>query len=316
VAGFGRSKWYGIIGVFVVAGLSIVIALTADPTNANPKLQYGLIFGVIAVFLVGLFFFQSRDLDQVEGEDKRASAKAEASGPRDVDDPTSMDDADLWAALAVHPIDRQASQARGEMWGSARRSMHLGMLVCLLILLSVPPIYLFDTFVPLYIGAPLIFLLAIYGSIRAIGSGGEIDKGFDRTDAMMKPLGLHLVERPHIELQPRVPPLFGANARLVGPMLLEGSRHSHSVSVNQEGNHSTTTVKGSVPSFEAKAHGGRIQAEDGATKEVAAALDGIPGNWKDVEVRGGRGGVVVERKDNRGAWLCDLWLAEHLASKL
>ena len=47
----------GAIGVFVVAGIAIAIALSADSSDPNPKLQMGLIFGVIAVFLVGLFIF-------------------------------------------------------------------------------------------------------------------------------------------------------------------------------------------------------------------------------------------------------------------
>lgn len=315
---FRRSKWFGLIGVFVVAAICIVIALSADQTDPNPKLQMGLIFGVIAVFVVLLLFFQSRDLDKVEGEDKRASARGEASGPRDVDDPTKMDDAELWAALAVHPIDREASQARGAMGGSARRSLHLGMLVCLLIFLSVPPIYLFDTFVPLYIGAPLILLLAIYGSIRAIGSGGEIDKGFERADVSMRPLGLKMVERPDLRFQPRMPPMFGANARLVGPLVMEGKRHGHSVSVNQEDNTSVVSVKSSTPSFEAKASDGRIKTNGDAPDAIAAALEEIPNSskWKGVEVHGGRGGIEVARKGDRSAWLCDLWLAERLASKL
>jgi hypothetical protein len=316
VAGFRRSKWFAIIGVFVVAGLSIVIAQSADPTDPNPKLQFGLIFGLIALFMGGVFFFQSRDLGKVEGDSKRSTAKAEASGPHEVDDATKLDEADLWAALAVKPIDREASQARGEMWGSAHRSMHLAMLVTLLIFLAVPPIYLFDTFVPLMIGVPIILGLAIYGSIRAIGSGGEIDQAFDRTDVMMKPLGLHLVERPKITFQPRGPTMFGVNARLTGPMVLEGTRHGHSVSVNQEGNTSVTTVKGSVPTFEAKAHAGRLKPADGADQKVAAALEGIPGDWKGVEVRGGHGGVEVERSGHRGDWLQDLWLAEEIAGRL
>jgi hypothetical protein len=35
-----------------------------------------------------------------------------------------------------------------------------------------------------------------------------------------------------------------------------------------------------------------------------------------VTVRGGPDGVVVERKGDPAAWLCDLWLAERLAEAL
>jgi uncharacterized membrane protein YedE/YeeE len=64
---FRRSTLFAIVGLFVVAALVVVIALSADPADANPKLQYGLIFGVVGLFLVGLFFFQRRDLGAAEG---------------------------------------------------------------------------------------------------------------------------------------------------------------------------------------------------------------------------------------------------------
>jgi hypothetical protein len=197
-----------------------------------------------------------------------------------------MDEAELWAALAVKPIDGDSALAREEMWGPARRSLRLGMLVCALIFLAVPPIYLFDTFVPLLIGAPLILAVAIFGAVRAIGSGGEVDQAFDGTGAMMRPLGLELVERPEIRMEVRAPPLFGANARLRGPIVLEGKRNGRSVSVNQEDNTSVTSVRGSAPPFEAKARDGRIRAADGAAPAVAAALEEIPNStrWKGVEV--------------------------------
>ena len=196
--------------------------------------------------------------------------------------------------------------------------MHLGMVVCILIFLTVPPIYLFHTFITLYIGVPLILACAIYGSIRAIGSGGEVDQAFERTDTSMRPLGLKMVERPDLRFEPRMPPMFGVNARLRGPLVLEGSRHGHKVSVNQEDNTSVVTVKASTPSFEAKARDGRISTNGDAPEAVATALDQLPdsGKWRGVEVQGGRGGVEVTRKGNRSDWLCDLWLAEHLASKL
>jgi hypothetical protein len=172
---FRRSALFAIIGLFVVAAL-VVIALSADPADANPKLQYGLIFGVVGLFLVGLFFFQARDIGAAEGVGRQATA----AGPAEVDDPTRMSDPELWAAMAVKPIDPEAARARGEMWGAARRSMRLGMVVCVLIFLTVPPIYLLDTSVTLYVGVPLIVAVAIFGAIRAVGPGGEVDQGFER----------------------------------------------------------------------------------------------------------------------------------------
>jgi hypothetical protein len=315
---FRFSKWFGLIGIFVVMGIVTAIGLTVDPTDPSPKLQLGLIFGVVGVFMALLFFFQSRDVGRAEGETRRSTSRAAAEGPRDVENPTTMDEAELWGAMAVKPIEGDAAKARNEMFGPVRHGIRLGAVICVLIFLGVPPIYLFDTFVPLMICAPLIAILAVYGSIRAIGSGGEVDKGFDRADAMMQPLGLDLVQRPEIRLEPRMPPIWGANARLRGPMVLEGKRHGRSVSVNQEDSDSVTTVKGSTPTFEAEVRDGRFKAGEDAPEAVAAALGEIPNStrWKGVEIHGGRGGIVVERKRNREDWLCDLWLAERLASRL
>jgi hypothetical protein len=313
--GFKTSGRYGIIGVFVVAGLCILIATTvADPTDPNPKLAYGLIFGVIGLYLVGLFFFQTRDVNRVAAGDARGSS----GGPREIEDPTTMEDGELWAAMAVKPIDSGADDARAEMWGVAKRSIHLGMLVCVLIFLTVPPIYLFDTFVPLLIGTPVIVGVALYGTIRAVGSGGDIDQGFENTDVAMRPLGLKLSARPDLQFQSRMPPMWGANARLQGPMILEGKRHGRDVTVHQEGGNSEVLINGSVPSFKAKTRDGRIKGEKDTPDAVAAVLAEIPNStrWKGVRVHGGSAGIAVQREHSLQDWLCDLWLAERLAARL
>jgi hypothetical protein len=314
MSGFKTSSRYGIVGVIVVMVLVALIGINSDPTDPNPKGTFLLIFGILAVFLIGLFFFQTRDLNKAEA----GSVSKTVTGPQEVDDPTKMSDADLWASLAVKDIDKDALEARGEMWGSTRSSIHLAMLVCLLIFLAVPPIYLFDTFVPLMIGAPLIMLAAVWGSIRVLMSGGEIDQAYERSDRAMQPLGLSMTERPEVGFEPRMPPMWGANARLRGPLILQGKRHGHSVIVHQEGNESSVTVRGAVPAFEAKARDGRIKADKDSDGAIESVLAEIPNStrWKGVKVHGGRNGVVVERKSNLEGWLCDLWLAERLASKL
>ena len=204
------------------------------------------------------------------------------------------------------------------MWGSARRSIHLGMVVCVLIFLTVVPMYLLDTFVTLYVGVPVIILVAIYGAIRAVGVGGEVDQGFERAGESVAPLGLKLVERPDLKFERRMPPMWGVNARLRGQLRLEGNRHGRAVTVVQEGGDSTTTVGGGVPIFKAKARGGRLQLDGEGSTAVERALAEIPSSpsWKRVTVRGGRGGVEVQRKDDPSAWLYDLWLAEKLADSL
>jgi hypothetical protein len=295
---FRRSRLFGLVGVFVVAGIAIVIALSAG-NNADPKLQMGLIFGVIAVFFFVLLFLQRGDMTRAAAGDARAFS----NGPQEVDDPTRLGDGELWAALAVRPIDDDSIKARKEMWGAGFRSLKLGTVIVVLIFLTVPSIYLFNTFIPLLIGAPLIVIAALYGSWRAIGPGGEVDSAYELMDRAMKPLGLSVTERPTVHMVNRGPTMPGYSARLFGPTVMTGERHGHKVEVVQEQGESELTLHASVPEIE------------GNPTEV---LPGLPASerWKKVKVRGGRGGIVVARKGDPGAWLYDLWLAERLAGDL
>jgi len=302
-----------LVGVFVVAGIAIVIALSAGSTNPDPKLQMGLIFGVVAVFFVALLLFQRADLSRAAAGDAGSVTKS----PQHVDDPTRLGDGELWAALAVHPIDDDAIKARQELWGAGRRSLKLGAVIIVLIFLSVPPIYLLGTFVPLFIGAGLIVIAALYGTFMAIGPGGEVDSGYERMDRAMKPLGLRLTERPSVRMVPRAPTMPGYSARLLGPTVMMGERRGHKVEVHQEQGVSEVTVHASVPEFEARAKGGRFAAGDG-TSNAAAVLTSLSASerWNGVRVHGGRDGVVVDRKGDPSAWLCDLWLAERIADQI
>jgi hypothetical protein len=310
---FRRSSRFGLIGVFVVAAIVIVVALSADSTDPNPKLQLGLIFGVIAAFIAVLLLLQRGDIDRAATGDTAAFGK----GPQPVDDPTKLEDGELWSALAIRPIDTEAIKARREMWDVGRRGIGLAAVICVLIFLTVPAIYLTGSFVPLIIGGPLIAIAAVYGAVRAIGPGGDVDQGYERLDRAMKPLGLTLDERPNVRMVPRAPTMPGYSAKLIGPTVMGGQRHGRRVEVRQEQGLSELTVHDPVPAFEAKVHGGRFTAGDGASN-AAAVLRGLPASdrWKGVKVRGGPDGIVVDRKGDPGAWLCDLWLAERLADQL
>lgn len=311
---FRRSKWFGLIGVFVVAGVAVAIGLTADSSDPNPKLQLGLIFGVVAAFVFGLLILQRRDLDAGAAADARRNV----DGPREIEDPTKLEEGELWAALAVKPIDSEALKARSWMWESGRRSIRLAFVISILIFLTVPAIYLFESFVPLLIGGPLIAIAAVYGSVRAIGSGGEVDQAYENADRAMRPLGLSVSERPEVVFVPRAPTMPGYSARLRGPLIMSGHRHGRTVSVHQEDGTSEVTVKGPVSVFEARARDGRIRPGEAAPPAVRGALDQVANStrWKGVSVSGGRDGVTVRRKSELGDWLCDLWLAEHLAKSL
>jgi hypothetical protein len=288
---FKRSSRFGLVGVFVVAALAAVIGLTMGEGESNPKLAFGLIFGVIGIFVVVLLLLQRGDLEHAAGGDARRRDRAVAEGGGQVENPAAVSEAELWAALAIAPIDADAVEAQSEMWDAGRRSIKLGAVVFALIFLTVPPAYLLESFVPLLIGVPLIVIAALYGSVRAVAPGGELDQGYARIDRAMKPLGLRLTARPKGGFEPRGPTMPGFDYRLRGLTELSGERHGCAVAVRFGGH------------------------EDAGASEVAIAAPcrEFEADSKRVTVRGGPQGLVISRrKAATGDWLCDLWVAERL----
>ncbi len=319
--GFRRSSRFGLIGVFVVAAIVVVIATTTGQGEANPKTTLALIFGVLAVFFVILFALQRADLDRVSGADAQGSARAAAEGGREVDNPMTMAEPDLWAAMAVAPIDADALEARNEMWASGRRSLRLGMMVTALIFVAVPATYLLESFLPLLIGAALIVIVALWGSIRTLAPGGEMDRGYDNVSRAMAPLGLEVTERPKVNIETREATTGRVGPTVRGALVLSGERHGRPVSIRLGGEERTgaseISVTAPAPEFSAKSRDGRVRPGDGAPETVVAALKAIPNStrWKKVTVVGSPEGIKVARKSGEQSdWLCDLWLAERLAA--
>jgi hypothetical protein len=317
--GFKRSGRFGLIGVFVVAAIVLVIATTTGQGEANPKTTLALIFGVIAVFVVILFALQRSDLNRVSGASARGSSRAAAEGGRQVDNPTTMDEADLWAAMAVKPIDAEAVKARAAGWEAGRRSQNLAMVVTALILVVVPAMYLLESFLPLLIGAPVIVAFALWGSIRALMPGGEMDRGYDNVGKAMEPLGLEVTERPSVDIEVREATTGRVGPKIRGALVLSGERNGRGVSVRlgstETAPRSEVSVTAPVPEFKAKSRDGRVRPAEGSAESVAAVLAAVPNStrWKKVTVEGGPEGVTVIRKGGEQAdWLCDLWLAERL----
>jgi hypothetical protein len=288
---FKRSSRFGLIGVFVVAALAAVIGLTAGEGESNPKLALGLIFGVIGIFVVVLLLLQRGDLAHVAGDDAQNRGRAAAEGGREVENPAALSEAELWAALAIAPIEADAVAAQAETWDAGRRSIKLGAVIFALIFLTVPPAYLLESFVPLLIGVPLIVIAALYGSFRAIGPGGELDRGYARLERAMKPLGLQLTARPKGGFEPRGPTMPGFDYRLRGLTELSGERHGRAVAIrfggHEDAGHSEVAI--ATPCHEFEAESKRVAVHSGP--------DGL---------------VVARRKAAPGDWLCDLWLAERL----
>ncbi|HET8862542.1 MAG TPA: hypothetical protein VFM94_04760 [Solirubrobacterales bacterium] len=318
--GFKRSGLFGIFGVIAVAAIVAAIGLSSESGDASPKTTYALIFGVVGVFLVILFALQRADLNRVSGADARGSTRAAAEGGRQIDNPTRMSDPDLWAAMAVKPIDPEAVKARAAGWETGRRSQNLAMLVTLLIFLTVPPIYFLESFVPLLIGGPLIVIAALWGSIRALMPGGEMDRGYENVGVAMAPLGFEVTERPSVGIETRDAVTGRVGPKIQGALVLEGERNGRRVSVRLGSTETTTrsevTVAAPVAAFKAKSRDGRVRPSDGAPQDVVAALKSTPNStrWRKVTVEGGPQGIEIVRKGgNQADWLCDLWLAERLA---
>ncbi len=314
--GFKRSGLFGLIGVVVVMVAVALIALNADSGDPNPKGTMALIFGVIAVFVVFLFVLQRSDLERVAGGDAKAVARAVAEGGGKIENPTTMEEPQLWAALAVKPIGDAAIKARGSIWDSSRRSQKLGWVVMLLIFLTVPSIYLLESFVPLLIGGPLIAIAALYGSFRALAPGGEMDQGYEKVGLAMAPLGLEVTERPQVNIEVREATTGRVGPKIHGALVLSGERHGRPVSVRLGDGSSEVTVRVATPEFKGKSRDGKVRPGDDVPAAFAAALKDMPNStrWKKLTVEGGPEGIVVARKGGEQAdWLCDLWLAERLA---
>ena len=320
MAGFKRSGLFGLIGVVVVAGLVVVIAFSTGEGQSNPQTTYALIFGVLAVFLAVLFALQRSDLNKVAGGDAKGVQRAVAEGKVAIKDPTRMTEQQLWASLAVKPIDDEAIEARGSMWDAGRRSQHLAWVVTLLIFLTVPSIYIFESFVPLLIGGPLIALAAVYGAARALMPGGEMDSGYQKVGAAMAPLGLEVTERPRVNIEVREATTGRVGPNIHGALALSGQRHGRAVSLRMAGGTSEVTVRAAAPEFKAKSCDGRVRPPEDAPAAVADVLRAMPNStrWKKLTVEGGPEGIVVTRKGmtDQGDSLCDLWLAERLADSL
>jgi hypothetical protein len=318
--GFKRSGLFGLIGVVAVMIAVALIALSADSGDPNPKGTLALIFGVIAVFVVILFILQRSDLNRVASGDAKAVQRAVAEGGGKIENPTTMEEQQLWAALAIKPIDDAALKARGSMWDSGRRSQSLAWVVTLLILLTVPSIYLFESFVPLLIGGPLIAIAAIYGSVRALAPGGEMDSGYEKVGLAMAPLGLEVTERPQVNIEVREATTGRVGPMIRGALVLSGERHGRPVSVRlgsgEVSARSEVKVRVASPEFKAKSRDGKVRPGDDVPAPFAAVLRAMPNStrWKKLTVEGGPEGIVVARTGNEQAtWLCDLWLAERLA---
>ncbi|MFL5823132.1 MAG: hypothetical protein ACJ764_06795 [Solirubrobacteraceae bacterium] len=316
-----RSGAFWVFCVALVAAACAAIALTAGRNQANPKGALAGIFGVIGLFLVVFFVVKTREIRAGKAADL-AGAKRGQRLP--VDDPTKLTDSELYAALALTPIDSEALRARAEMWDRERKGTHTGIVICVLIFASVLPVYLLQTFVPLLIGAPLIAGIALYKSSRLLVNGQGLDGAYDLSDQVMAPLGLSVTERYNISFEPRVAQ-GGWHAATRGALEMQGERYGRRVTIRTPatgGVRSPRSVRVTTPSrqrFELSGRGGRIAPKGSVPAALAETLSSLPASdaWNGVRVHMEGGVVSVDRKSAQGRDpLLDLWLAEHIADAL
>jgi hypothetical protein len=225
--------------------------------------------------------------------------------------------------MATRPIDDDAIAARAEIWGTVQSGMRFGMLICVLIFLAVPPIYLFDTFVPIAIGGPLIGLLALGKSVTLLAHGNALGGVYDLTDRAMAPLDLKVTERYGIEFDARLSGGGGLQSRITGAMEMQGDRYGRHVTLRHiaGGRHPSkvTVAIGGDGAFEVRSRDGRLKAADGAPEAVAALVKSLPSSvrWQGAHVKVSGGVIKVDRKSAaQGDSMLDLWLAERIAEAL
>jgi hypothetical protein len=182
-----------------------------------------------------------------------------------------------------------------------------------LIACAMIPWQLFQFYWSLYVFVPMIIGYAVYMLSKVMASGGSLAPIYALAEPTMKPLGLVMTETPSVQTTPRVVGP-GMQKQITGAAVYEGTRHGRNVRLRLASK-TTTQIAGSFPGFTIRNRSGKLQPAANAPPVVKAVVATLPASplWTGVNVHGGDDGIVVERKDNRSSWMCDLWLAERLA---
>lgn len=313
---FRRSRNLAIVGIPLVAVGSIVVATTMGSGEANPKDALAIIFALIGGFVFLLLFVQGREISAAAaGSEVPASA---IGSP--IDNPMTIPEPELWAALAIEPIGSEALKARSDAWGIAKDSHRAAWIVCGMIFVFVPASYLLEEPAIAVFGAIPIAGYAVYRAIRVVGGGGDLDRGYESLGVSVAPLGLAVDERPTVGVAQRMAPTPGLKTDIRGELRLSGDRHGRPVTIVMADGATEVRIGIEVPAFEARSSDGKVRAKAGKAgdppPEIDSALRLVPASvdWKNVRAKGGAEGISIRRKPAAGRhWLADLWLAERIA---
>jgi hypothetical protein len=312
------SGAFWVVSLVLVAAGCAVAASTMGANQADPKGAYAVIFGSIGLWLVCFFAVKLRETAPGSNADLAAVAATDAA-----DDPTILTDDELWAAMAIRPIDDEALRARAALAGTERSGMRLGIVICVLIFLAVPPIYFFHTFVPVLVGAVVIGAIALWKSAALLADGDGLGGIYELTNLAMAPLGLEVSERYRISLEPSLA-TGGPQARTRGAFEMQGDRYGRHVivrTVATDGVRSPSHVKVAIHSdaeFRIRFNG-PARSEGAVPDSIEALLVRLPlsPRWNGANVRVKEGVVAVDRRSAQGGnSLLDLWLAERVADAL
>lgn len=313
--------------LWVFGGLVVIVGTLIALGMANPSGE-GLIYvsiGLLAPYLAGMFWFQSRMTTAYERDMTGATSGPSGPGASLAGGPAA-DWKQLMRELSVNQLDADAQRKATEgMTGIVRGQIRYGAVLCLFILVGMGLYYSgvggelrpFGETGPAFPVALLpVFALIIYGVARipfTIASARE------SSAAYLEPLGLEITRMPDVGVKPRYGGR-GMQTDVSGPTAMVGTRHGRPVEISIEARESETRVGAQTPAFTVSGDDERLTASDDAPDGVRAAVQEIKRDrrWKRVEVTGGEDGVVVKRRFRGGQhtqwlWMADLWLAERLA---
>lgn len=313
-----RSGKIALLGLPVVVAAVVLIALDADPRDPDPKGTYALIFAVVGVYVFSVLAFQRLDIAAAS----RAAARPSIEPGTPLEDPMKATAADLWASLATGPIGDQAAEAHDRSWGLARKSNSTAWIITALIFIGVPLTYMTGSFVPVFVCAGLVVLVAVAYLAGVLGGAGGVSLGdaYEAIGRSAEPLGLELTERPQVGVGTRVVPPYGLKSEVRGALRFGGRRHGRRVEVTlDEGACEVRLEAPGVPEFEAKARDGRVRGKRRGELPTAVeeALNTVPSSpaWRGTTASGDGDTVVVRHKPVPAqGWMPGLWLAERIAT--
>jgi hypothetical protein len=291
-----RSRNWAPLILFAFIGLGVVIGLMAQ--SSHPDDHSGKPFGVGFMLTVAAGIFVLL-LWQAGWQRRNEDAYVEER-----------------VALALGADAEEVRRAARAQLEPGRYSAHTGRIMTVLVLVIMTPAVLLQNPRLTVLGAIPIVGYCLYLCARLLMRGGGLDQAYASVDREFAPLGLRMVQRPNLRLDPQMDGRM--NTRMEGPMVFEGTRHDRAVRVQVEGGTSTVHVAVAAPDFKARSRDGRLTAEQG-DERLQRALAELPASnrWTGVKLSGDRDGITIRRRTKSNeSWVYDLWLAEALAGAI